>query len=267
MKYVSLTVLLSLASTQVFALAEGALETSQQGVEIVKDPEVKLKANRASHDEKPMNDAKKKLFVKKNSSPNNLNLSSSQEESGEKLDVYHVDVKKVGESFEKVEKLVELDKTAQGEKIVKKVVKCGGGGTKHHNKCQTYNVGFCEAMIEKHEMIRNLREEAGANDQNKITEIKNLYQQHDVKDVKPEYVSKLNSFVNDSKEKSGVNLSDELKQKLSENRLPSHPIPNNDVKKKFKEDLTECYSLIASFKPANNSAPNNENRATAANEQ
>lgn len=111
MKYVSLAVLLSLASTQLYALADGALEQStQQGVQIVKDPEIKLKASRASHDEKPLDDIKKKLFLKKNSDANNLNVSSSKEEEGNKLDLYHVDIKKVGNEFEKVEKLVEIDK-------------------------------------------------------------------------------------------------------------------------------------------------------------
>lgn len=267
MKYVTLALLLSLPTSQVFALAENALESSEQGVEIVKDPEIKLKANHSSHDEKPTNDVKKKLFVKKNSSPNNLNVSSSKEEASDKLDLYHIELKKVGESFEKVEKLVEVDKSASGEKIIKKVVKCGGGGTKHQNKCQAYNHNFCQAMIDKKLKIEALREAEERGDQSKIDEIKNVYQQHDVKDVKPEIVSKLNSFANDSKEKSGVNLSEAIKQKLNENRLASHPMPNVDYKKKFKEDLAECQVLISSFKPTQEARPNNESRAASATQQ
>jgi hypothetical protein len=276
MKYVSLIVLLSLTTSQVFALAEGVLEDSQQGVEIVsiqapppmqdERRDIRVNASLERYDDKPAHDPGQKIFVNKDSSANNLNLTSSKEEVNNNLDVYHVDVKKVGESFEKVEKLVEIDKNAQGEKIIKKVVKCGGGGTKHHSKCQTYNHDFCSAIILKENKIRDLNDETAQNEQNKINEIENLYQQHDVRSVKPEIVTKLVSFANDSKEKSGVNLSEEIKVKLND-RQSSHPMANDIKPRKFKEDLRECKDLISSFKPTSSTTPNNNERRVSANRQ
>lgn len=275
MKYVSLAVLLSLSCSQVFALGEGALsQETEQGVNFIKEQnpnKVKLVASDSTHNKKEFNEAAKKklIFIKKNSSDENLNLSSSLEE-GEKLETYHVDIKKVGDRVEKKEKYVELEKNANDEKIVKKVVKCGGGGTKHQNKCQSYNRNLCEKLIEKQTKIDELHDDASRNTPNKISEIEALYTQAD-KSVDPAIASKLSEFANDSKEKikPEIDLKDEIKRKLLEAKVSSHPIPNNDKAKKFKEDLSECKKLIASFKPAPSAqpGPNNEARAASATQQ
>ncbi len=274
MKYVSLAVLLGLVSSQVFALGEGALsQDSEQGVRFVKEQnpdKVKLTAADSTHNKKEFTEAEKKkiIFIKKNSNDESLNLSSSLEE-GPKLETYHVDVKKVGDIIEKKQKYVEVEKNARDEKIVKKVVKCGGGGTKHQNKCQSYNRNFCEALISKQQKINELNDETSRNQPNKISEIETLYSQNEATSIDQAIGAKLREFASDSsnKDKTDVDLKDEIKRKLAETPVASHPIPNNDKAKKFKEDLAECRILISSFKPGPNSAPNSESRAASSSQQ
>lgn len=249
MKYVSLAILFSLASSQVFALAEQALEESQSGIEVEKDPTLKLKANLEQYLEKTPQDPKKKIFVKKNVAPNNINLSASKDK-GSELDVYHIDWKE----GEKIEKLIVFDKTANDEKIIKKVVKC-------KRKCQTFNKNFCEKLIEKHQRINSL----SANDTNSpaVNEIKRVYEEQGVHQMDMDLFSKIDSLAKESIEESQVRVPANTMAEIN-SKLPAHPIMR-DFKKKFGEDLRECYNLRASFKPnaVNNSPAANTASANA----